>query len=198
MGPTLLDLGGKKEEEREEETKKEKTEEGEEEGNTAHRTRLSSQSGKEPRLEASCRLHVLFAYLPPTAPAKTAGAGQQLWCLSNINNNPRKQIHLSLSLVYSGCCSKSLLLCDPEQLHLQAGGQGAFRASLAGSFEDKNAKVGARRQWYTHPVSFPIPQTPLSHTTLGRHFASLLSLQSPGHKPIARSCPSPTDEKLSS
>lgn len=56
---------------------------------------------------------------------------------------------MNLPLVHSGCCGKSLLLCDPERLCLQAEGQGAFSASLAGSLEDREAKVGAP-QWHTH------------------------------------------------
>ncbi|KAL6043340.1 hypothetical protein STEG23_034583 [Scotinomys teguina] len=55
--------------------------------------------------------------------------------------------------VHPGCCGKSLRLCDPEQLHLQAGGQGAFPVSLAGSFEDKKAKVGARQCTPTRSAS---------------------------------------------
>lgn len=77
--------------------------------------------------------------------------------------------------MHSGCCcGKSLRLCDPEQLHLQAGGQGAFPVSLAGSFEDKNAKVEAQQ---SHKDSFP------------------MHLRSPRHQPITHPGPSSTQMK---
>lgn len=103
-------------------------------------------------------------------PGKTPGPRQRLSeCLSNININPSKQILVNLSLVRSGCCGKSLLLCDPERLCWQAGGQGAFPASLAGSLEDRKAKVGAP-QWHTcHQDSFLLPQVPPESKAQAHH-----------------------------
>lgn len=138
--------------------------EREEKESTAHSTRLQSQSGKEPRLEASYRHHrvCLFTSHHPWRDARPARYRAATQCLSNINNNLSKQVRGSLSALWM--LRKSLLLCDPEQLPLQAGGQGAFPASLAGRSEDKNAEAGARRR-HTHPrgptESKPQAQHPL-------------------------------------
>lgn len=44
---------------------------------------------------------ILFAYLPPPTPGESPGRGRRLSeCLSNINNNPSKQIHGSLRALW--------------------------------------------------------------------------------------------------
>lgn len=57
MGPTLLDLTGKRKKKARRQRKKRWENGREEKESTVHSTRLQSQSGKEPGLEASYRLH---------------------------------------------------------------------------------------------------------------------------------------------
>jgi hypothetical protein len=176
LGPTLLDLIGKKEEEKGEETKEEKNGRMEGKRRKVQHTVLDFRvsQGRSPRWKSPADI-IVFAYPPPTTPGETPGTGQRLSvCQILITTQASRFMGV---LVRSGCCGKSLLLCDPEQLPLQAEGQGAFPASLEGALRTRMKRLEQGGDTPIHEDS------------------SRMHLQSPSHKMDIHLCPRPTQMK---